>query len=115
MSDELAISNNNIIVGWNKDFIQKVTASKKAFDIKHNRGKPVKVGSRLYKTRGEITRIGVFMSKGDIMTHKGKGKYPQNRKAKPWFNPIADVEVDELANRIAINSGDVIKNRLLID
>lgn len=115
MSDELAISNNNIIVGWNKDFVQKVNASKKSFDIKHNRGKPGKVGSKLYKTKGEITRIGVFMSKGDIMTHKGKGKYPKNRKAKPWFNPIAEEEVNTLANRIAENTGDVIKNRLLID
>ena len=95
--------------------MQQVNASKRAFDIKHNRGKPSRSGSKLYKQSGEINRIGVFMSKGDIMTHKGKGKYPQNRKAKPWFNPIAEVEVSELATQIMINTGDTISKHLLID
>lgn len=115
MSDAIAISNNDIIIPWNKQFLQKINASKQAFGIKHNRNRVSKSGSKLYKQKGEINRIGVFMSKGDIMTHKGKGKYPTNRRAKPWFNPIAETEVEELANNLAANTGDIIKKRLLID
>lgn len=114
MSEAIAISNDNIIIGWNKQFIAKLFASKRAFGIKHNRGKVVRPGSKLTRRGGEIVSIGVIMSKGDVMTHKGKGKYPKNRKEKPWFNPIADAEVNDLANDIAANTGDVIRNRLLI-
>lgn len=115
MGDEIGISNNGIIIGWNQQFKAKLLASKKAFDVKHNRGKVVRPGSKLYKRGGEIVSIGVIMSKGDIMTHKGKGKYSKNRKEKPWFNPIAETEVNNLADDIAANTGDVIRNRLLID
>ena len=115
MGDEIGISNNGIIIGFNKDFTSKLFASKKAYGIKHNRGKVIKPGSRLYKRNSEIVSIGVFMSKGDIMTHKGKGKYSKNRKEKPWFNPIAETEVNNLADDIAANTADVIRNRLLID
>lgn len=111
----VADSNNEIIREWDQQFRPKLDDSKSRLGIKHhrNRSNP-KTRSKLYQDKGEINRIGVRMNKGLIFTHKGVGKSNANRTAKPWFNPIAEQEVNELANRIAENTGDVVAGHILI-
>jgi hypothetical protein len=113
--DPIAHSNNDIIKEWVDPFLNDVNAARVAMDIKHNRKSPGrKVKARFRYMGGEIQVIGVIMSKGDIMTHKGKGANASYRKEKPFFNPIAEIAVEELANKLAINTGDVIGGHILI-
>jgi hypothetical protein len=108
-------SNNAIILKWAPDFLNKVNAEKVAMGIKHKRiFNPSKAKAVFRKQKGSIDRIGVLMSKGEIMTHKGVGR-GGNRTPKPWFNPTAEVEVNNLADQIMINTGDVICGNLIID
>ena len=115
MGNEVALSNNEIILDWKDQYSDKINASKVALGIHHNRkNKPLKSKVTTRQTGGEITKISVSMKKGDIMTHKGKGKYPDNRIEKPWFNPITTDEVGKLADDIANATGDVIAGHILI-
>lgn len=108
-------SNNEIIQSLTPGFVSKVNASKEAMGIKHNRKGPPSKSSAKYKSKGgEIFRISINLSKGQIMTHKGKGKYPDNRTAKPFFNDHADEYCTELANELAAATGDTICANLCI-
>jgi hypothetical protein len=53
------------------------------------------------------------MTKGDIMTHKGKGRSEDNRKEKPFYNPVAEDMIPELADTMAENWGDHIAKGLI--
>ena len=115
MSNEVAISNNEVILSWKDQYRDKINQSKVTLGIHHNRkNSPIKSKVSTKKSGGEINKISVSMSKGEIMTHKGKGNYPENRIAKPWFNPVTDVEVADLADKIANTTGDVIAGHILI-
>lgn len=115
MANEVATSNNVIIEDWTKQYLPKINAAKKSLNIKHRRNKnPKQSKAKFGKKNAEINKIGIGMSKGEIMTHKGKGKYPDNRVEKPWFNPITESEVNALADAIAENTGDIIAGHILI-
>lgn len=114
MNQDIAVSNNAIIEDWVPAFVREVNAEKDRLGIKHNRDKraiPSKGSTK--KEKGEIRRIGVKMTKGEVFTHKGVGGRG-TRQAKPWFNPIAETAVDELASAIAENTGDIISKSLTI-
>lgn len=111
----LAESNNEIIKTWSEPYQQKLQAEKVRLGIHHKRTKaPHKSTVRFRYVGGEIQVIGVLMSKGEVMTHKGAGPNPENRVEKPWFNPITEVEVDDLADELANRTGDVICGNILI-
>lgn len=113
--ESIAESNNDIIRSWIREYLPQINAEKRALGIKHRRYKPAsRSGAKTRTEKGEINRIGIGMSKGEVMTHKGKGKYPDNRVAKPWFNPITEREVEKLADSIAANTGDRIAGHILI-
>lgn len=114
MMEELEASNNEIILKWQAEFVPKINAEKQNLGIKHNRSrKPINSKAKNFRKGGEINRIGISMSKGEVFTHKGVGRNG-NRVAKPWFNPIAESSVEQLADEIAANTGDVIGGKLAI-
>ena len=68
---------------------------------------------------GEINAIGFAMTKGGVMTEKGVGKGVKidsaksngaviGRHAKPWFTPIMDATVIELADFVASQKADAL-------
>jgi len=108
-------SNNNIIESMVPRFVADVNSAKSSLGMHHNRTAPPRKSTFKYKrTGGEITRISIAMTKGEVMSHKGKGKYPDNRQAKPFYNPKAEEFLPELADAIAANCGDVICGNLCI-
>ena len=114
---ETNLSNNEIIKTEAHEFTEKLHANKIRLGIHHKRTQaPKRAVVRFRYVGGEIQVIGVIMTKGDVMTHKGKGKFQErgNREQKEWFNPEADAFCENLADKIAINTGDVIVGNLLI-
>lgn len=114
---EIAQSNNQIIRTLTPVFLDRLHEEMKRYDIKHRETQPpLKPKAKYTQQGGEIRRIGINLTKGLIMTHKGKGKGQEkgNRKEKPFFNPVADEFVNQLADEIAANTGDVIAGNLAI-
>lgn len=112
----MAIDANDIIESWTSDFLRDVNREKRSLGIKHKRTQdPKNARKKFKKENGDITNIGILMSKGDIMTHKGKGRFPQNRKPKPWFTPILDRDIEELADKVAQQTGLFIQSHIKID
>ena len=108
-------TNSEIIQNWSVRFTRDLRDSELKYNIKHNRNKPPLLPKAKFKwDNGEIVRIGINLTKGLIMTHKGKGMYPENRVAKPFFSDIADDSVSTLADDIAANSGDFICSHINI-
>jgi hypothetical protein len=109
------ISNNEIIQKWVQPFVAKINADKVALNIRHDRNKPpTKSRYKFKKVAGEIVTISITMNKGEIMSHKGKGKSSENRVEKKFFTPNADVEIPQLADAIAENTADIICFKLCI-
>lgn len=105
---------NAIIKSWGDRFIRRVNEARRALGIKHNRHQEAKNNRIRYKTlQGDIDQISVVMTKGDIMTHKGKGRSEENRKEKPFYNPVAEEMIPELADTMAENWGDHIAKGLI--
>lgn len=102
-------SNNGIIESHIKPFVAKINSEKVALDIRHDRNKPpIKSRYKFKYSTGQIIRISITMNKGEIMSHKAKGKYPDNRKAKPFYTPNADIMLPLLADDLCENTGDII-------
>lgn len=76
-----------------------------------------------FRTRGGvINRIGWVMPRHMIYVHKGVGKDTPiekagttNRKAKEWYNPVVDQNMEELADVVAAELGQAIINKLAIN
>ena len=109
-------ANNAIIEELTPPFVAKVNAAKNAMNIKHNRTDPPHVSKFAFKKQnGEISRISLFLNKGEIMTHKGVGgRGSSNRIPKPFFTPAADEFTNELADRLAEETGNTICRNLCI-
>lgn len=105
---------NAIIKEWGERFIRRINEARRSLDIKHNRHQEAKNNRIKFKSvLGDIEQISVVMTKGDIMTHKGKGRSEENRKEKPFYNPIAQEMIPELADKLAEEYGDHIAKGLI--
>lgn len=105
----MAESNNDIMEQWGASTAAKLRDAEISLGIKHNRTDvPAKPRVKFKKKNGEIYKISFSLTKGFIMTNKGVGKYPANRKAKPAWNEVVDVEVKKLADDLAISTGDML-------
>ena len=111
---DLASSNNAIILQETPVFLTDVHQAEKAFNIKHNRKyEHAKPKAKFKKVQGEIVTISTGLTKGLIMTSKGKGK-GGNREVKDFWNPAAEKFCENLANQLAENTGDVIGGNMMI-
>ncbi len=73
------------------------------------------------KTSGMIERISYRIPRHMIFVHKGVGRGTPiekagttKRKAKPWFNPVIERNIDQLADIVAEELGSALVNNLLI-
>ena len=70
---------------------------------------------------GLINRVGYVIPRHMIYVHKGVGRGTSieqvgqtARVAKPWFNPVIDRRINELADIVAEELGSAFINNLLI-
>jgi len=73
------------------------------------------------KSDGLIQRISYQIPRHMIFVHKGVGRGTPidkvgttGRKAKPWFNPVIEANIDDLGDIVANELGDEIVNNILI-
>lgn len=112
---DLSSSNNEIILKWTPEFLERVQDAERGYGIKHFRTKDQpKHKAKFRKEQGDINKISIGLTKGLIMSYKGKGKSNDNRVAKPAYNDVAEVMVEELADSIMINTGDIIGKNFMI-
>lgn len=130
----MAITNAGIAIA-NKRIVQWSTRTRNQLlqeilrqGIKHTIKSPsptAAINSLKQSTRkdnfGIINRVGYNMPRHMIYVHKGVGRGTPiekagqtNRKAKPWFNPVINRRIDELADIVAEELGSDIINNLAI-
>lgn len=118
---------NGKIVGWSKETLAKLRAKISELGIRHaaNSNSPKaaerSLAVRTPKRDGLIHRVSYSMPRHMIYVHKGVGRGTKitevgntKREAKPWFNPVIEENIDELATIVAEEMGSEIVNKLLI-
>lgn len=118
---------NGKIVGWSKEVLGKLRGRINDLGIRHaaNSTSPKaaekSLSIRTPKRDGLIHRVSYSMPRHMIFVHKGVGRGTPigkagttNRKAKPWFNPVIEENIDDLADIVAEEMGSEIVNKLLI-
>jgi hypothetical protein len=118
---------NGKIVGWSKETLAKLRARINELGIRHaaNSNSPQaaerSLAVRTPKRDGMIHRVSYSMPRHMIFVHKGVGRGTKisqvgntKREAKPWFNPVIEENIDELATVVAEEMGAEIVNKLLI-
>lgn len=118
---------NGKIVGWSKEVLGKLKGRINELGIRHaaNSNSPKaaenSLAIRTPKRYGLINRVSYCMPRHMIFVHKGVGRGTTigqagttNRKAKPWFNPVIEENIDDLADIVAEEMGSEIVNKLLI-
>jgi len=75
----------------------------------------------LRKNQGLVERVSYRIPRHMIYVHKGVGRGTPiekagttKRKAKPWFNPVIERNIEELGDIVAEELGSAIVNNLLI-
>jgi hypothetical protein len=118
---------NQRIVGWSKDTLVELRSEINNLGIRHmaNSRSPQaaekSLVARTPKKAGLVERVSYIMPRHMIYVHKGVGRGTKisqvgntNRKAKPWFNPIIEKNIDALADIVAEELGSGIVNNILI-
>jgi hypothetical protein len=120
-------SANARIVGWSKDTLVKLRSEINSLGIRHAayskspKAAEKSLVARTPKKGGMIDRVSYIMPRHMIYVHKGVGRGTRidqvgntNRKAKPWFNPVIENNIDALADIVAEEMGSGIINNILI-
>ena len=111
------------IAGWDRKNVDEIRAEMDALGIKHydySKNKtPLRQAfkSRLRQKFGLTDRISYTMPRSAVFVHKGvsRGHGKNNpRKAKEFFNPVVDRNLDELANIVADGQGNLVINSINI-
>jgi hypothetical protein len=118
---------NSKIVGWSKDILLKLRTEINNQGIRHvassrsPQAAEKALVARTPKKGGLVERVSYIMPRHMIYVHKGVGRGTKisqvgntNRKAKPWFNPIIEQNIDGLADIVAEELGSGIVNNILI-
>jgi hypothetical protein len=108
------------VAEWSKVSLRDLRAELTRLNVKYssNSNSLSKVlRSSVRKSRGMASRISFNMPRHAIFLHKGVGQgRPANRPkgAKPWFNPVIDRNMPDLADKVANGQADLIVNTLNI-
>lgn len=114
---------NNNIGDWNQKNLKDLVSKLNALNVKHVKRSPNKVAlqkvlkSALRKQSGLIDRISYKMPRSAIFLHKGVSKgHPitNPRKAKEWYAPVVNKNIDDLADIVAEGGGNLIINNINI-
>lgn len=115
---------NNDVTKWAVETKADVVAEMNALGIVHRENSKSEVPAQKAIKTSQRTRDGVVnkvsfrMPRHLVFIHKGKGRLRNDgtttRQPKPWFNPIVEKKVEELAGIVAEHSGVLILNALVI-
>jgi hypothetical protein len=118
---------NARIVGWAQSTKGDLVTEIRTLGIRHSdKSKSPKAAERSLTVRTPkkdklISRVSYAIPRHMIYVHKGVGRGTTidqvgstNRVAKPWFNPVIERKIDELADIVAEEIGSEIINKLLI-
>jgi hypothetical protein len=118
---------NRKITQWATKTKAALISEMTALNIQHRSNSPSprpakqSVRQSTRKRGGLINRVGYNIPRHLVYVHKGVGRGTPiekvgqtNRKAKEWFNPVIDKNIDELADVVAEEIGAAIVNNLLI-
>jgi hypothetical protein len=118
---------NTEIKKWAGSTKDKLVGEMNSLGIKHGKNSPsprpaqqsIKQSTR--QRAGLINRVGFNIPRHMVYVHKGVGRGTPiekagqtSRKAKPWYNPVIDKNIDALADVVAEELGSSIINNLLI-
>ena len=114
---------NDDIEKWNNKNLDELRSKLDSLGVKHSRNSPNKIPlkkvlkGRLSQRFGLTNRISYTMPRSAIFLHKGvsKGHPISNpRKAKEWYAPVVDKNIEDLADIVAEGGGNLIINNLSI-
>lgn len=114
---------NNNIEQWDEDNKRDVLSEMDSLGIQHYKYSPNKTPLRkafkstLRKRFDLVDRITYKMPRSAIFLHKGvsRGHGKDNpRKAKEWYQPVVDNNIDKLADIVADGQGTLVINSLKI-
>lgn len=114
---------NDDIEKWDEDNKRDVLQEMNALDIKHYKYSPNKTPLRrafkssLRKRFDLYDRITYSMPRSAVFLHKGvsRGHGKDNpRRAKEWYQPVTDKNIDKLGDIVAEGDGNLIINSLKI-
>lgn len=107
---------NDAIKDWTKKARKDLKAEEKKLKIKHSAGSNWQRTGYRHRS-GVISRISFKMPRHAIFVHKGVGRGTPiskvgqtNRRAKPWFNPVMDESIPDLADAVAEEQADLMIN-----
>ena len=94
---------------------EAIYASKLSKGVKHHRKfKPTRNRVKLTRRGGIIHVMSIGTNKGEIMSHKGKGGRGQDKRIeKKFINEPGQPLLEELADRIAESTGDIVAFKLV--
>lgn len=118
---------NDRIARWANDRMPDLRTSIAQAGIKHVKRSPSKraavnsLRKTLRKNKGIISNIGYSIPRHMVFVEKGVGRGTTigqagntTRRAKPWYNPVIDKNIEDLADIVAEELGSAIINNLLI-
>ena|SRR5690348_10091159 len=107
---------NDDIVHWAKESAKAMRDAEGQLGIRHTPGSNWERTS-FGRGRGIINRVSFKMPRHAIFVHKGVGRGTTvesvgntKRRPKPWFNPVIDSRIDDLADIVADGQADLIVN-----
>jgi hypothetical protein len=118
---------NSDVNKWTKDAKADIISEMDVQGIVHreNSKSPVPAKQALKtsqrKKAGVVNRISFRMPRHMVFVHKGVGRGTTitqagttNRKAKPWFNPVIEKNLNELVDIVADHQGTMVLNAIMI-
>ena len=114
---------NDEITRWSDDTKRDLVSELDSLGVQHYKNSPNKVPLRqalkrkLRKRFDTIDKITYQMPRSAIFLHKGvsRGHGKDNpRKAKEWYAPIVDKNMDKLGDIVAEGQGNMIINNFTI-
>lgn len=118
---------NRVIRSWTKSNQKDLDAQWDKLNIKHRSTSKSTKSSRdqlknaFSSRQGVIYKIGIKFPRHMIFVHKGVGNGTKageqgksSRKEKPWFNPVVDKNIEDLADAVAEAAADMIVTNLRI-
>jgi hypothetical protein len=116
---------NKDVNRWAKSNEADLKSEARSLGIEHRANSPSSsssveaLKSKVSNRFGIVSKIGIKFPQHMVYVHKGVGKGTPiarqgmtNRKAKEWFNPVIDKNIEQLADIIADGLGESIVNRL---
>lgn len=118
---------NAQIAAWGKSRVPELQQEMDRLGIRHSANSSSAKAARNSlrntnrKNRGLINRISFSIPRHMVYVAKGVGRGTTasqvgttNRRAKNWFNPVIDRNIDKLADIVAEEIGGALINNLLI-